>query len=229
MPRELSSELETASTAPRLTPIALVELLFDSGPFRVWSGWGTLVWQAPSELDLVETQRMIPGGVGIDETGDDETMIPGSLGVDQSAELEATPWYGIGDLGTVGAIEETTEVRAVGLELGLSGVSPEVLEIALAEDWQGREAHVYLGILDAQGQLDGEPTELFGGKIDRMVLSEDKVASVSIAIESEMIDLERTRPLRYTPEIQRGLFEGDAFCDAVSAIQEVDVNWGVAA
>lgn len=207
MPRELSTELETASTASRLSPVILVELLFDSGPFRVWSGWGTLLW------------------------GDAAPFTDGTYFDDGTTFTDLVgkkAWYGIGDLGTVGAVEETTEIRAVGLELGLSGVSPEVLDIALAEDWQGREAHLYLGVLDSQGQLDGEPTELFGGKIDRMVLSEGQIASVMIAVESEMIDLERAKSLRYTPEVQRGLYADDAFCDAVAAIQEVDVNWGVA-
>lgn len=226
MPRELSSELETASTADKLSPIALVALHFDSGVFRVWTGWGPLIWG--TETVAGEFQRLIPGGIGIDETETSQTLIPGSFGIDQAAvESSDLIWYGVGNLGSIGAIEETTEVRAVGLELGLSGIPAEVLDIALAEDWQGREAHVYLGALDAQGQIDGEPVEIFGGRIDRMVLSEGQIASITIACESEMIDLERTRPLRYTPDIQRQLYADDAFCDAVSNIQEVDVNWGV--
>lgn len=228
MPRELSTELETASESAKLSPIALVEILFDSGAFRVWTGWGPLVWGTVTTL--TPAQRIIPGGIGIDETTGDETIIPGSLGIDQNAYASSDKiWYGVGNLGTVGSIEETTEVRAVGLEIGLSGIPTTVLDIALAEDWQGRDVNLYLGVLDAQGQIDGEPVLLFGGKTDRMVMTEGQIASIALTCESEMIDLERVPARRYTPDDQRAVYAGDEFCDYVASLQEVDINWGVSA
>lgn len=205
MPRDLSTEVEAASTSSRLSPIALVELLFDSGPFRMWTGWGTLLW------------------------GDLPPFTDGTYFSDGTTwtDLEGKkPWYGAGDLGTIGPIEETTEVRAVGLDIGLSGIPSEVLAIALREDWQNRPANIYLGVLDDQGQLNGEPVLLFGGKMDRMVITEGSQASIVLSCESEMIDLEGTPSRRYTPEDQRNFSPGDAFCDSVSALQEVEIKWG---
>jgi hypothetical protein len=69
---------------------------------------------------------------------------------------------------------------------------------------------------------------LFYGKMDRMQLSEGEQAAIVLSCESEMIDLERSYGLRYTPDSQRARFASDAFCDAVSFIQEVDVHWGTA-
>jgi hypothetical protein len=228
MPRELSTEVEAASEAKKLTPIALVQLDFDSGIFRMWSGWGPLVWGTTEVLSSY--QRIIPGGIGIDETTDDETLIPGSFGIDQDAFSSSDNiWYGAGNLGTIGAISETTEIKAVGMELMLSGIPTEVLDIALLEDWQNRPAYVYLGVLDpVTGQIDGEPVLLFYGRMDRMVLSEGEQAAIVLSCESEMIDLERIHGLRYTPDSLRAKFPGDAFCDAVAAIQEVDIHWGTA-
>lgn len=227
MPRTLSSEVEAASEAPKLSPIALVHLDFDSGPFRMWTGWGPLVWGTTETL--TPFQRMIPGGGGIDETTGDETIIPGSLGIDQDAySLTDNIWYGAGNLGSIGAIGETTEIKAVGMELALSGIPTEVLDIALQEDWQNRPAYVYLGILDSQGQIDGEPALIFFGKMDRMAMVEGRETAITLSCESEMIDLERNRVRRYTPDDQRSVYESDAFCDAVAALQEVDVHWGTA-
>lgn len=207
MPREISPEVETASTSRTLSPIALVELNFDSGAFRMWTGWGTLLWgDAPPFTD---------GTYFGDGTTTDDLV--GKL-----------PWYGAGNLGTIGTLEETTEVRATGLELGLSGINGDVLDIALGETWQGRTGRVYLGVLDDQGQIDGDPVLLFEGPMDRMVMREGLEAAIKLYLESEMIDLERNRARRYTPEDQRAFSPGDAFCDSVSSLQEVEIKWGIA-
>lgn len=208
MPRDLSTEVEAASTAQTLRPIALVELLFDSGAFRMWTGWGTLMW------------------------GDLPAFTDGTYfsdGTTWSDLVGQKPWYGAGDLGTIGPIEETTEVRAVGVELGLSGITTEVLDIALGETWQGRTGRIYIGVLDSEGQMDGEPYLAFEGPMDRMTLIDGIEAAIKLQIETEQIDLERANGLRYTPESQRSLWPGDKFCDYVSSIQEGEIPWGVSA
>lgn len=194
----------------------------------MWTGWGPLVWGTTETL--TPFQRMIPGGGGIDETTGDETIIPGSMGIDQNAfSTSDNIWYGAGNLGTIGKVEETTEVKAVGLELALSGIPTEVLDIALAEEWQGRLAYVYLGVVNTTtGQIDGEPVMIFGGKMDRMILNEGREVSIVLTCESEMIDLERTRSRRLTPDDQRSVYADDAFFDYVSSLQEVDIHWGTA-
>lgn len=205
MPREIDVDTGAEFEAPRLSPILLVKLLFDSGAFRVWTGWGTLLW-------------------GPGDAFTDHTDFSDGTGWTDSITAE---WYGIGDLGFVGEIEETTEVRAVGVEIGLSGIRTEVLDIALAENWQGRPGYIYLGVLDSSGQLVGEPLELLGeAQMDQMKLTEGMKAAISLTLESEMIDLERTRARRYTPEQQRSLFVGDAGLDQVSSLQDIEIRWG---
>lgn len=207
MPRDLSAEVETASTSRRLSPIALVELEFDSGPFRMWTGRGTLLW------------------------GDLPAFTDGTYFSDGTTwtDLEGRkPWYGAGDLGTIGPIEETTEVRAIGVELGLSGITTEILEIALGETWQNRPGRIYIGVLDSQGQLDGEPYLALEGLMDHMALVDGIESGIKMMVERENIDNERNSGLRYTPESQRARFAGDAFCDFVASLQEIDVRWGTA-
>lgn len=207
MPRTLSTEVETASEASKLCPIALVDLVFDSGHFRMWTGWGPLRWG--SEFAFTDDTDFSDGTAWAGEEGE-------------------RIWYGAGNLGSIGAIGEATEIKAVGMELSLSGIPTEVLDIALQEEWQNRPAYVYLGVLDSEGQLDGEPALIFFGKMDRMTMVEGREASIVLSCESEMIDLERSRVRRYTPDDQRAEHVGDAFCDAVAALQEVDVHWGTA-
>lgn len=205
MPREIDVDTGAEFEAPRLAPIIMVQLSFDSGNFRVWTGWGTLLW---GEGDAFTDHTDFSDGTGWTDT--------------ITAE-----WYGVGDLGFVGEIEETTEVRAVGVEIGLSGIPTEVLDIALAESWQGRPGYIYLAVLDDQGQIVGEPLLLIGeAQMDQMKLTEGLKAAISLTLESEMIDLERTKARRFTPEQQRSEFPDDAGLDQVSRLQGIEIKWG---
>lgn len=212
MPREIPAGTDTAVEAARLAPIALVQLRFDArewtdprwwGAFRVWTGIGELRW-------------------GDEYAFDDYTIFGDGTGW----EDEEAIWYGSGDIGTISPIEETTELRAVGVTLGLSGIPTDVLDIALAEEWQGRPGAIWFAALTDQGVLVGEPLKVFEGLMDMMALTEGKEAQIQLTLESELIDLERTRARRYTPGDQRSRFPDDAFFDQVSAQPGREVKWG---
>lgn len=128
-------------------------------------------------------------------------------------------------IGRVGAIEETTEIRAVRVQLELSGCAPEVLAIAVAEDWQGRPVRVRYAVLQGRA-IVGTPLLLFSGLIDNMTVGEGDQASLVLTCESKQIDLERTRARRYTAEDQRAEYPGDKGLDVVAALQEREVHWG---
>jgi hypothetical protein len=137
-------------------------------------------------------------------------------------------WNGVGTLGSIGQMEETTESRAAATELQLSGIPAEVLAIANAEDWQGREARIYYGVLNDKRQFVGEPFQIRRGLMDLMTLNEGGAASITLAIESRDIDLGRNKVRRYTAEDQRGEYPGDKGCDAVALLQQWDGTWNVA-
>lgn len=183
MARDLHPDTQEAMSGAKLFPILLVQLMFASGAFRMWTGIGDITWNAAT-------------------------------------------WSGLGTLGAIGPVEETSELRSVGLDLELSGIPVEVIDIALADEWQSREATIYYAVLDEEGRFVGEPFELFSGLMDQMQSVEGSVSSIRLTCESDEIDLERTKVRRYTPEDQRAEYPGDKFCDAVAAVQEVDVKWG---
>jgi hypothetical protein len=136
-------------------------------------------------------------------------------------------WTGAGTLGRIGPMEETVESRASALELTLSSIPAEVLAIANAEDWQGREARIWYGVLDDARHFVGEPFQIRRGIMDLMTLSEGAEASITLAIESRDIDLGRNKARRYTAEDQRAEYPGDRGCDAVALLQQWDGTWAV--
>jgi hypothetical protein len=136
-------------------------------------------------------------------------------------------WTGTGTLGRIGLMEETVETRAAGIELELSGVPGEILAIANGEDWQGREARVYYGVLNEAMEFIGQPFQIRRGLMDNMTLEEGQMATISLSIESRDIDLGRNRARRYTAEDQRGEYPGDKGCDAVALLQEKEITWNL--
>lgn len=178
-------------------------------------------------LNAVSSDRLTPIDlVRLDwETG--ETRFWAGVGTIET--LDGNAWTGTGTLGRVGKIEETAELRAVSVELTLSGISAEILDIAKGQGWQGRDVLIYRGVIEetpSGRQWVGEPLQVFGGVMDTMKLAEGAQNAIAITAESELIDLERTKARRYTSEDQQAQYTGDRFFDAVPSLQEKEIVWG---
>ena len=53
-------------------------------------------------------------------------------------------YLGVGTLGGVSAVTETTEISAKGIDLTLSGIPTEYVSLALSDNYRGRQVAVYL-------------------------------------------------------------------------------------
>jgi hypothetical protein len=135
-------------------------------------------------------------------------------------------WTGTGTLLAVSNIVESNETTASGITVTLNGIPSELISLALGEIKQGASGKIYLGMLDGQTVIN-DPILLFSGKLDIPAISDEgETAEITITYESRLIDLERARVNRYTPEDQKRLFPGDLGLDYVPAIQDKKVVWG---
>lgn len=184
MSRTLEPAFASEVIKGTLAPILLVDLAFDSGHVRLWSGLGTLNW----------------GGYN---------------------------WTGVGDLGQVTEIRETTLAVATGLTLSLSGIPASTIAIALAEPYQGRPATLYLGAVDASGAVVASPTVLYAGRMDVMQINDGaETATISVQVENELIALETPRERRYTDQDQKIEYPLDKGLEYVASLQEKQIIWG---
>jgi len=137
-------------------------------------------------------------------------------------------YAGAGALLGVGTAMETQEMRATGMDITLSGVPSELLSLALAEPYQGRECRVYLAVLNTNtGALLADPYMIFSGRMDTMTVSENgDTASIGLATESRLIDLERSRERRYEDSDQKMDYPSDNFFEYVQSIQDATITWG---
>lgn len=141
--------------------------------------------------------------------------------------LGGNVFTGVGNLGEISPVEESTRVSARGIELSLSGISSSHVTIALSENYRGRSVTVWLAFFDAAGALIADEVQVFAGIIDTMTLNDNGDSSVlTLTAESRLIDLERPRETRYTDEEQQRLFPGDLGLQYVAGLQKKTLNWG---
>ena len=137
-------------------------------------------------------------------------------------------YLGIGTLGTISPVEETTDLAARGIMMRLSGVPTVNVALALTENYQGRACTILFGALSpTAGTLISSPVTVFQGKMDVMQISDDgQSAELTMTAESRLMDFKRPREIRYTDEEQQNLFAGDVGLEFVNDIQEKPIYWG---
>lgn len=205
MSRDLSVNTIDNISENVVYPFFATELRFDGNIVRMWTGQGTLVLS------------------------------------------DGTEWVGLGQLLNISSIEETSEMSVKGASISLSGIPSELLSLALSEPYQGRIAKIYFGtfqqgsilqetsdyiLLQDGSRINLESTstgfnELFSGYMDQMNIEEaGDTATIEMAVENKLIDLERARVARFTSGYQKSVYPGDLGCDFIEDLQDKRISWG---
>jgi len=184
MTRAVTTAVNDEFTAAELSPFFAVELAFDEGTIRLWTGFGTI-------------------------------------------EVDGNSFLQGGDMLSISGITETAEVQANGITIGLTGLDTALIQSALAEDYQGRDCNLYVGVLDSDGAVIADPIKVFAGRMDLMTVEDSGgTAEITVTAESKLIDLERGRQRRYTSEDQKIDYPDDRGLDFIAELQDKEVVWG---
>ena len=166
--------------------------------------------------------------------------------------IDGNTYTGAGNFLTFSSIDETSEIAARGAVITLTGIPSDLLSLALSEPYQGRVCRIYFGVLDAKTfyllqenadliedengagigidfntAADDVITEIFGGYIDQMNITEEaETCTIGVSVESKLIDLERQRTFRYTSESQKARYPNDLAFDFVEDLQDKKFSWG---
>lgn len=136
-------------------------------------------------------------------------------------------WTGGGNLLGISALEETTDLKAVGFSVTLSGMPSSLVSLALGNVRQGKPGKLWLGLFDSAGALLADPYQLKRGRFDIAPIEDDgETCTISAQYEDRLIDLERPRDRRYTHEDQQLDYPGDLGFEYVPSLQDMDIPWG---
>jgi hypothetical protein len=140
---------------------------------------------------------------------------------------DSQTWLGNSWLMPIRPVQETAEVRAVGVEIQLVGISSSLLSLALQNAAQNQNAIIYLGMLNSSGAVITDPVTLFKGKVDTVELVDSvDLPSVSIRCESNLARLDRPQNFRYTNENQKAMFAGDLGFAFMQSLEDWTGWWG---
>jgi len=170
-------------TAQTLEPAVAVELFFDSGTIRLWSGH-------------------------------------------ESRSYGGNTFLGAGNLLSVSLANESIDIAAKSVSVGLNGINSSIVSLALSEDFRDRTLKIWLWFLDS-GSIVADPYNLFTGYMNTINIQDSgETCTIAVTAESRLVDLQRPRLRRYTSEDQKISFPNDLGLDFVTNIQEAQVNWG---
>ena len=136
-------------------------------------------------------------------------------------------YLGIGALGSIDGILESSDGSSNGVKLQMSGVADGLLANALGENYQGRSAKIWLVFLDADDVIIPDPIVLFSGQMDVMNLVDgDGQGGIEILCESRDQLLKRTSESLLTDEEQQRVYPGDLGLQFVMELQNTVLAWG---
>jgi hypothetical protein len=148
----------------------------------------------------------------------------GDLAFDSGSGSET--YLGGSSLVTVDPSQESQDTKATTCTFGLNGIASGNISLALTEDYQGRNATLFLGALSS-GSIVADPYVLFRGFMDTMDIADNgETASVQLKAESRLVALQKAKHRRFTAEDQKLIDPTDDGFSYVNFLQDKPVSWG---
>ena len=137
-------------------------------------------------------------------------------------------YIGAGNLLAVEPVSESTDLRANGTSVTLSGINNTLVGLAKDEDYHGRALTVNLGAMDENNDVIADPVIMFSGFMDTMMLTESgDSSSITIDVENKLIQMDRAKVRRFTDNDQRIDYPNDDGFSFVAKIQDREINWNI--
>lgn len=146
-------------------------------------------------------------------------------------ETGGQTWGGVGDLGSISALEMPVDGNAPVTTLTLSGVKPEWVPRAraAATEVRGRTCQIFVQHFDLDHQLLDGPLCLYTGLMDTIKIVAPDARTRRVELTVEWLFARRgIAPFGYlTDEDQQARYPGDRGAEFVSAMQNHSVKWPV--
>lgn len=135
-------------------------------------------------------------------------------------------WFGVGDLGQISPASESGTIQAANFTLALSGIPNYLLNDALNEVGPNQACKIWLGCLDANGNVIADPTQMFGGLMDVPTIKPGaETCTISITVETRAARMKTAKSRRYTDADQQTDYPGDLGFQYVTAVTQ-PFMWG---
>lgn len=144
-----------------------------------------------------------------------------------SIDWAGETWEGLGELGKISLIEETTDLRIAGVVFELSGVDSDLIAVSMDKsEYRRRPVAVWMGFTtDDMRTVVVDPFQVWDGRLDKMTVQDGPTATIQVTSEHHLADLERSRARRYTEADQQAAYPDDKGLEFIEAIQDQTLEW----
>lgn len=136
-------------------------------------------------------------------------------------------YVGLGNVISIEEIRESESLEAIGLRLGISGVSSSNISLARTEAVQGKTCRIWDAALDPTTRaIVSDPVLEFQGRIDTLDIEDSgDTCQIAVNIESRMADFARPNIRRFNDADQQKQYAGDLFFQFVPQMAEKTLVW----
>lgn len=135
-------------------------------------------------------------------------------------------FVGVGSFVRVGTITEGSDASAYNTTVTLSGIDPVLLGESMNDVQPGLQALMWLGLMTDTGAVIGTPYQVFSGIIDvpSVHVGDDQV-SITLNLESKMVDFQRASNRKYTSADQRLRYSKDSGFNFLARLNDFVGAW----
>ena len=135
-------------------------------------------------------------------------------------------YLGVGAFGSIDAIQETSDLVNSPVKLTLSSITQEIIDAIKTDDIANRDVDIYLGALNADGELQGTPTNWISGYMEHATLSVGAQNGVMIQVQTRAAKLKQRNNKRFTIEDHQQDHAGDLFFEFLPYVIQAQIQWG---
>jgi hypothetical protein len=240
--RDISEDFQAAAISGIVLPAYFIDLVFDEGVLRFWTGYGTIEWNGNTytgggnllALELAEeTQEMEATSATFTLNGAPEEILSIAL-LSEYGGRPARVWLallrGNGEVGhlTDNDGDDIRDNDGALIHDNLTTVDRRIIdnEDDPLLDNDGRPIlsnRLVFGV----SEIIGDPIRVFSGRMDVMPILDDPARPViQLTTESDLGLLSKSSERRYTHEDQQLDYPGDRFFEYVTTLQDQDIIWG---
>lgn len=137
-------------------------------------------------------------------------------------------YVGVGNLGSVSAIPESTNIQANIINLTLSGINTNTISTAIQTDYQGKDCSIEIGLRDtmANGGAILDTIVIFSGFIDNMSLDISDTATITVSVVDKMVRFDKASNRRFNHADQQKEYPLDDSFIYQDSLKEQILVWG---
>jgi len=141
---------------------------------------------------------------------------------------DSNPYVPLGGLLGISEIDESSTLAVSSVTVTLTGVDQSYIAAFLSNNYVDRDVFIYKAFLDSSSVLVDDPIQIFSGRIDKPLISEDpdgKTSTIGITATNHWVDFERMQFRSTSHESQTLLFPGDLFFSFATEVNK-EIFWG---